>query len=180
MGIAWGELFIVMSIDSIARSLILSKSKLDHVSGCWNWTAGKNSGGYGIVQFNGSKFSAHRLSYEAFIGPILNGLLACHKCDNVNCVNPDHIFIGTHDDNMRDMAEKGRSTRGEKGSRAAISESDAVKIFEMIKSGAKVKNIMREFNVSRNTVKHIKGGGSWNHITGIPKPIRRKTTIHPP
>lgn len=78
---------------------------------CWNWTGatrGNPKNEYGVV-WNGKKnIAAHRFSYELVNGPIPKGMFACHKCDNTFCVNPKHIFIGTHTDNMRDKIKKGR------------------------------------------------------------------------
>ena len=79
-------------------------------SGCIIWQ-GSTSAGYGAVRVNGKTRKTHRLSYEEYVGAIPAGMCVCHKCDTPLCINPDHLFIGTHDDNMKDMVAKGRSSK---------------------------------------------------------------------
>ena len=87
----------------------------DRVRGCWVWFGSTNPGGYGNYRITKQKASAaHRLSWEIHNGPIPNGLHVCHHCDVRGCIRPDHLFLGTVADNMRDMKEKGRSATREK------------------------------------------------------------------
>jgi len=78
-------------------------------TGCWLWLGHLHGSGYPRLKINKKNKSAHRYSYEAFVGPIPDGLLVCHKCDVPSCVNPAHLFVGTHKDNARDMMQKGRN-----------------------------------------------------------------------
>lgn len=97
--------------DILGRKISDSKEKfiLKTESGCWEWLGQKWPGGYGYVRVKGKTIPAHRYIYSWYKEEIDPTLIACHTCDNPGCVNPDHIFLGTQADNMRDMVSKGRS-----------------------------------------------------------------------
>lgn len=78
--------------------------------GCWNWTASTRNG-YGVIGVHNRHEYAHRMAYMTFVGEIADGLVVRHRCDNRLCVRPDHLELGTHADNSRDMVERGRSPR---------------------------------------------------------------------
>jgi hypothetical protein len=86
--------------------------KIKKTDTCWLWTGALNTSGRGILRVNYKTVQAHRLSYERYKGSVPPGMCVCHTCDVGNCVNPEHLWLGSHQDNMSDMAKKGRSTKG--------------------------------------------------------------------
>lgn len=91
--------------------------KVDKTENCWIWTAAVDRKGYGKLgmRIDGKPrtVQAHRVAYQMLVGPIPDGMVLCHRCDNPPCVNPTHLFVGTIADNMRDMARKGRFSRSQ-------------------------------------------------------------------
>lgn len=146
-----------------ARCLISSNIEILE-DGCWRWTGSLARRGYGSAwnRKNGKDQLAHRMSYEAFVGPIKSGMLACHQCDRPDCVNFGHIFIGTQSENIRDAHSKGRIPGslkgGEKNIRSKLSLSEVEKIRLDSRSQ---KIIAAHFRINQSQVSRIKSGNRW-------------------
>jgi hypothetical protein len=128
------------------------KVSIDEPDKCWLWTgSGSKSGGYGKItnnQKNQRPMNAHVASYELHYGPVPKGMEVCHACDVKLCVNPQHLWVGTHTDNMRDAKQKGRM-RGPK--RITPEIQDAIRA-----SSGRYREIAFRFGVSAGTVSLIK------------------------
>lgn len=132
-------------------------------TGCWIWTAGLDGKGYGQIQFEGRVHRAHRISYILHKGAIPNGLFLCHHCDQPLCVNPEHLFPGTHQDNMRDRDRKGRCNpkRGEANYNARLSLEQALEIRQS--TGTQLM-VAKEYGISAGHVWRIRQGISWPEL----------------
>jgi hypothetical protein len=84
------------------------------LNGCWIWIGGRNHR-YGCYNIGGRGYRAHRYAWERVYGPVPDGMYVCHHCDTPLCVNPEHLFVGTQRDNIRDASAKGRMTAGHLG-----------------------------------------------------------------
>lgn len=139
-----------------------SRFEVNRETGCWEWF-GSKAGAYGIIRHKGKVIGAHRYMYALHNGPIPPGALICHACDNPPCVNPGHLFVGTHKDNTADMHRKGRANipRGSAHSFAKLTERDVVEIRQ---SDMNVDELAERFGVSRWTIYDARSGRCWSHV----------------
>lgn len=141
--------------------------RVDKGAGCWIWNGPVDaSRRYPRISWRRRKISAHRFSWELHNGPIPEGLCVCHHCDNPICVRPDHLFTGTHGDNMRDMFAKGRRTivRGSHQGQSKLVESDVKDIRRFYANGTTQVVLAAKFSVDQTTISRIVLRQSWQHI----------------
>lgn len=145
------------------RERFENKFKKSSTKECWEWLGNKDKCGYGRFFKEGklTSYLSHRFSYELYIGDIDEGYCVCHLCDNTSCVNPSHLFLGTHKDNMNDRDNKKRCQRGEKSGVSKLKEEDVKGIRE---SNLKSSKLEIMYGVSRSTISLIKSRKSWRHI----------------
>lgn len=143
-------------------------------NGCWEWQGSLNHKGYGKVKIrriNGnSNLYVHRVLFCHFKKKSLDeikGLFVCHKCDNPKCCNPEHLFLGTHEDNMRDMVKKkrakGTNQKGSKNNNSKLNETEVLLIRYTRKEISSIV-LADNYQVSRQTIDNIRTGKSWVHV----------------
>ena len=146
---------------------ITANADIRDTNECIEWKGARTvRGGYGVFTCAQKDYLAHRVSYEVHVGPIPNGMLIRHKCDNPPCVNPKHLEIGTDALNVADMINRGRNSRGEDHTSAKLKQAEAMEILRLC-SERNVSHvaIAEMFGVSRATVGDIGRRRSWKHLT---------------
>jgi len=116
-------------------------------NGCWIYKK-SSSGAYGKIRWQMQWYSAHRVSYEEFVGPITKGLLVCHKCDTPKCVNPDHLFLGSHKDNRKDAVDKNRVPKGEVNHFSKFTDKQIKEMRLLKEEGFTYQRLSNIFNCS--------------------------------
>lgn len=152
-----------------------SKYRIDDASGCWIWTAATTRFGYGVLQLGVKKQEkAHRVSWELFNGRIQDGLMIRHRCDTPNCVNPNHLQLGTHDDNMRDMVARGRSCARSKNPNCKLSEADVALV---LCSQERAPSLAAKFGVHPETIRRIRRNENWKRDVHAVREVHRRMTF---
>ena len=147
-------------------------SKVDRRSNdeCWNWLGTSHGqSGYGTLETGGKSRYAHRLAYSFVYGKIPPGLCVCHHCDNPSCCNPEHLFLGSHGDNIADKVKKGRQAKGLATNIAGsdnwnskLSELDVLEIRRLYATGRIYqKTLAKMFCVNQQHISRIINKTRW-------------------
>ena len=139
-----------------------NKFVVDKKTGCWNWIAamgGDEKHSCGRFNIKGKCVHSHRASWIVHYGEIPEGLVVCHKCDNRLCVNPQHLWLDTQSNNLRDMFKKKRY-----GSNQKLDKKSVLKIRKLYDSGVSPTEIGRRFDIGRGTVWRIAKRKIWSYV----------------
>jgi hypothetical protein len=147
------------------RVMLLTRIVVNE-SGCWNYTRYCDPEGRAKTQIGYKSIATARLSYIVFKQEPIGDKFVCHSCDNPSCINPEHLWLGTHQDNMIDRDAKGRCQRpiGTKNNKCKLTEADVAQIKADLAQGISGSEISRKFNVTPSAVSYIKLGKSWKHV----------------
>lgn len=134
-------------------------------SGCIIWLKAISKKGYGRATFNGRVVPAHRVSYILSEGEIPDGMIVCHSCDIPSCVNPNHLFLGTHKDNAQDAIKKGRHTcQNREGKEWPTAKLKDWQALEIINSNESTGVLAEKYGLCARSIRRIKTGLTWKHL----------------
>ena len=145
-------------------------SKVDKSGECWLWTGCRDRRGYGRFRFRGRTSLAHRVSWTLTHGQPSDDLFVLHRCDTPSCVNPDHLFMGTQTDNMRDCSSKGRTSRhasslhGNNNGNSRFTPEQVRQMRTMHSNGHSRVDISKRFGASKTSVAYIVTRRYWRHF----------------
>jgi hypothetical protein len=154
----------------------LAKVRRDpHPRGCWLWHRANHPFGYGQFSVaHAVAIGAHVASYAIHVGDVPDGMMVCHHCDTPLCVNPEHLFLGTHTDNVRDAAKKGRLSLQEKGriqrargsrhSQAKLTEADVLQIRRDRARGVPIRVLAIRYGCSGTCITYVETRRNWAHV----------------
>ncbi len=145
-----------------------SKVNRGAVTDCWPWSGSIGKDGYGRISVDLKPQLAHRVAYELSTGISPGELFVCHRCDNPPCCNPDHLFLGTSQDNVSDMVRKGRgfdgSGIGEDCPRAILNEDDVRSIRKARSQGVPTGQLAARYGVCASAIRAVVRRKTWSHV----------------
>lgn len=131
---------------------------------CWPWPGATDRNGYPYLWSKGKTGRAHRISYETFIGAIPGGMCVLHSCDNRRCVNPHHLFVGTHQDNQRDKVTKDRQARGRQINTCKLTPAKVIALRMRATLGERQKQLASEYGITLNHCCAIVNRRAWRWL----------------
>jgi predicted DNA-binding protein (UPF0251 family) len=171
---------LVLSQGAFVRFWSSVDTQTPSEKGCWFWKGYVRPDGYGEISVKGKVRRAHRVSFEMHNGGIGEGECVCHACDVPGCVRPDHLWLGTRDDNQKDMAKKGRAARGDRNGavlhpermergeahhNAKLTEKEVREIRKLyLETGLSQSALAKKYGVAQSAVFRILNRKSWKHL----------------
>lgn len=155
--------------DPLDKALLERRfwSKVSKTDGCWLWLGTISKNGYGNFGVGGKNHGAHRVAYRLTRGAIPDGMYVLHKCDNRACVNPDHLVLGTHEDNVADTVAKGRNIRGERHPNARLTVETVLLIRKLCtEQWMSYEQVSKQLGVPLTTIAAVAKGDAWKHVGG--------------
>jgi hypothetical protein len=148
--------------------MITATEKMLRLIGMWKtndacifWDRAKDPAGYGVAWFDGKFIRAHQLSYLLSHGDLVPGMSVCHTCDNRDCVNPKHLYLGTAQQNSQDRIDRNRQAKGET---SGVNKLNNIQVLEIFSDARPSRTIAREYNISKTNVLDIKNKKIWKHL----------------
>lgn len=132
-------------------------------SGCWEWTGSRKPTGYGLFRMDGATKRVHRLSAQDSKGNVPDALHVLHTCDNPSCVYPNHLYFGTHQENMKDMVQRGRGAKGERNGLSKLTKHDVLEIRRLYPA-VSAPVLAKRFGVHHSTIYSVSKRKWWNHV----------------
>lgn len=153
------------SIPSREESVRLFWARVEKTGGCWLFRHNIRTDGYGEMRFGGERAKSHRLAWVLAHGAIPAGMHVLHRCDVRACVRPEHLFLGSHAENMRDCTTKGRRAKGEAHGRARMTADHVRRIRVLLAEGMPIRDVAWLLGVGHRAVSEVSSGRTWKHVT---------------
>lgn len=150
-----------MALPTCLKKVMLKYYEVGEKDECWLWLGGISGNGYGAVCENRRVLLAHRVQYTISIGPIPGGMLVLHSCDNRACVNPNHLRLGTHKENMRDRRVRSRTAIGSRTGNNKLIEEE---VKEILTSSESNVVLAAKYGVHHKSIARLRRGVGWQHV----------------
>lgn len=144
---------------------IFNRHVVKYENSCWDWK-GYIRGGYSVFMVNKKHVLAHRFSWSLLNGEIPKEKQINHHCDNPKCTRPDHLYLGTSQENDRDRVARDRQAKGSKNGDSKLNEEKVSEIKKLLKMGVTITRLAKDYNVSQTCIWLIKSGKKWKHVVG--------------